>query len=41
MYILKVDEHGRIILPRELQERFGGSFNIEVEGNKIVLKPVH
>lgn len=41
MCIVRVDEHGRIILPKELQKRFSGSFNIEVEGDKIILKSVH
>ncbi|MED0678209.1 AbrB family transcriptional regulator [Aneurinibacillus thermoaerophilus] len=42
MYIVKVDEHGRIILPLELQDKLAsGAINIEVEDNKIVLKPVH
>lgn len=41
MYILKVDEHGRIILPRELKDRFGGAINIEVDGDRIILKPVY
>lgn len=41
MYIVKVDEKGQIVLPKELQDKLGGSVNIEVDGNKIVLKPVH
>ncbi|MED0758858.1 AbrB/MazE/SpoVT family DNA-binding domain-containing protein [Aneurinibacillus thermoaerophilus] len=42
MYIVKVNEHGQIVLPRELRDKLAsGTVNIEVQGNKIILKPVN
>lgn len=42
MYIVKVDENRRIILPQELRDKItNGAISIEVEGDKIILNPVH
>ncbi|MQL56646.1 AbrB/MazE/SpoVT family DNA-binding domain-containing protein [Acidianus ambivalens] len=42
-YLVKVDEKGRIVIPKEVREKLGirGAMKMVIEGDKILLIPIN
>lgn len=40
--VVRVDRRGRLVIPKELREKFGirDYVEISVEGNKIIIRPI-